>query len=175
MRPILLLACALSFLAVAPVHAAPASRESVEQLLSVIDMQKTYDATFDAMRKSVEQAFTNTPQLKSLTPEQRKGFDTGMSRMYDLMHQELDWNKLKPEFEQMYMDTFTQEEVDGLLAFYRSPAGKAMVEKTPLLMSKSMQISQSRMQSLMPRVIQIMQDSMRESTAQSPAAASAAH
>jgi uncharacterized protein len=175
MRPLLLLACALSFLAAAPVHAAPPSRESVEQLLSVIDMQKTYDATFDAMRKSVEQAFTNMPQLKSLTPEQRKGFDSGMSRMYDLMHQELDWSKLKPEFEQMYIDTFTQEEVDGLLAFYRSPAGKALVEKTPLLMSKSMQITQSRMQNLMPRVMQIMQDSMREATVQSPAAASAAH
>ena len=164
MRLILLLACALSFFVATPGHAAPASRDSVEQLFSMIDMQKTYDATFEAMKKSVNDAFVKSPQLQSMTPEQRKGFDLGMTRMYTLMHDEMDWSKLKPEFEQMYMDTFTQEEVDGLLAFYRSPAGKAMIEKMPMLMGKIMQTSQARMQTLMPRAIKIMQDSMRDAT-----------
>ena len=160
MRFILILACALSFFVATPGHAAPASRESVEQLFSVIDMQKTYDATFDAMQKSVNDAFLKNPQLQSLTPEQRKGFDAGMQRMYALMRDEMDWRKLKPEYEQMYVDTFSQDEIDGILAFYRTPAGRAMIEKMPVMMGKVMQLTQAHMQNLMPRVMQIMQDSI---------------
>ncbi len=174
MRTLLAIACALSFLVATPGHAAPASRESVEQLFSIIDMQKTYDATFDAMRKSVNDAFLKSPQLQSLTPEQRKGFDGGMQRMYTLMHDEMDWRKLKPEYEQMYIDTFSQDEIDGILAFYRTPAGRAMIEKMPVMMGKVMQLTQAHMQNLMPRAMQIMQESMRDAMA--PAApASAAH
>ena len=30
------------------------------------------------------------------------------------------------------MDTFSQEEVDGMAAFYSSPAGRALIAKMPL-------------------------------------------
>lgn len=161
----LLLASTLSLLAAMPSQAAPASRDSVEQLFSQIDMQKTYDATFDAMKKSVGEALLKSPQLQSLTPDQRHAFDAGMQRMYDLMHDELNWSKLKPEYEQMYMDTFTQQEVDDILAFYNTPSGKAMIQKMPAMMGKVMQLSQAHMQTLMPRAMQIMQDAMRDAKA----------
>ncbi len=74
----------------------------------------------------------------------------------------MDWDKLKPEYAQLYMETFTQEEVDGLLAFYRSPAGRAMIEKMPLLMNKSLQLSQARMQKLMPRIMSTAQQAAEE-------------
>jgi hypothetical protein len=60
----------------------------------------------------------------------------------------MSWEKMKPMYVQLYRDTFEQEEVDGLIAFYKSPAGQAYVTKMPLLMSKSMAISQSLFQSL---------------------------
>ena len=175
MRLILLLACALSFFVATPGHAAPASRDSVEQLFSMIDMQKTYDATFDAMKKSVDDAFLKSPQLQTLTPEQRQHFDAGMQRMYALMHDEMDWRKLKPEYEQMYMDTFSQDEIDGILAFYRTPSGQAMIQKMPVMMGKVMQLTQSRMQNLMPRVMQIMQDAMKDAKPAGAQPAAPAH
>ena len=153
---------AIAMLTAAPCHAAPPSRDSVEALLSVIDMQKTYDGTFETMHKSMDKAFAGMPQMQSLTPEQHRRFDVAMSRMMTVMHDEMDWNKLKPEFVQMYMETFSQEDVDGLLAFYRSPAGKAMLEKMPLLMAKMMQMTQTRMQTLMPRVMATVQQAMQE-------------
>lgn len=162
MRRLLSLFAVSAALAAAPCHAAPPSRDSVEALLSVVDMQKTYDGTFETMRKSMDKAFAGMPQMQSLTPEQHRRFDVAMSRMMTVMHDEMDWNKLKPEFVQMYMETFSQEDVDGLLAFYRSPAGKAMLEKMPLLMSKMMQMTQTRMQTLMPRVMATVQQAMQE-------------
>jgi len=33
---------------------------------------------------------------------------------------------------------FSEEEIDGIISFYKSPAGKAMIEKSPLLMQRVM-------------------------------------
>ena len=63
---------------------------------------------------------------------------------------------------QLYRDTFEQEEVDGLLVFYASPAGQAYVNKMPVVMQKSMALSQSLMQSIIPKMTAAMQDAIAE-------------
>ena len=47
---------------------------------------------------------------------------------------------------------FTQEEIDGLIAFYESPAGATFVEKMPVVMQKSMSIMQSRAATVMEKM-----------------------
>ncbi len=59
---------------------------------------------------------------------------------------------LKPLFLKVYMDTYTEEELDGILAFYKSPAGQAFVAKTPQLMQRSMQLMQEQMANVQPRL-----------------------
>ncbi len=48
------------------------------------------------------------------------------NRMMQLIQDRLSWEKFKPAFVQLYADTYTDEELDGIIAFYKSPAGKAM-------------------------------------------------
>ena len=52
----------------------------------------------------------------------------------------------------LYAETFTQEEVDGLLAFYRSPAGVALLEKMPQVTQKSAAITQQRIAPLVEKL-----------------------
>lgn len=47
---------------------------------------------------------------------------------------------------------FSQEEIDGLIAFYESSVGRAYIAKMPVAMAKTMAMSQQQMQSLMPRL-----------------------
>lgn len=42
----------------------------------------------------------------------------------------------------VYMESYTEEDVDAILAFYNSPVGKKMVSETPAITRKSMQIGQ---------------------------------
>ena len=51
---------------------------------------------------------------------------------------------------QTYQHVFTQEEVDGLIAFYRSPVGRAWVAKMPQANQRLMELVQ---QQVMPRVL----------------------
>lgn len=43
----------------------------------------------------------------------------------------------------VYKKHFTQEEVLAIIAFYESPAGKKLAEKTPLIAAESMQSAQA--------------------------------
>jgi len=57
------------------------------------------------------------------------------------------FNKARPALAQAYADTYTEEELDGILAFYRSPIGKALMQKAP-----------EASQRAMPAMIQVMND-----------------
>lgn len=50
----------------------------------------------------------------------------------------------------IYMETFTEEEVDKILEFYDSPVGEKMLKETPALMRKGMEIGQAWAMELQP-------------------------
>jgi len=43
----------------------------------------------------------------------------------------------------IYKKHFTQEDVQGIIAFYETPTGKKMAEQTPMITMESMQLSQT--------------------------------
>ncbi|MFA6947137.1 MAG: DUF2059 domain-containing protein [Pedobacter sp.] len=52
----------------------------------------------------------------------------------------------------VYKKHFTQEEVKAIVAFYETPAGKKLAEKTPMVTMESMQLSQTWAMSLMGKI-----------------------
>jgi len=46
--------------------------------------------------------------------------------------------KIKPAMAKVYTDTYSEEELDGILTFYKSPAGRAFIQKMPEVMQRSM-------------------------------------
>jgi hypothetical protein len=73
-----------------------------------------------------------------------------------------DLGQIAPPLRQIYQESFTQEEIDGLIAFYESPAGVAFVEKMPFAMQKSMSIMQSRMAPMMEKIKAAMKEAIAE-------------
>jgi hypothetical protein len=76
--------------------------------------------------------------------------------------EELDWSKLEPMMTEIYTKTFTQREVDGIVAFYRSEAGAAVISKMPVALQEVMQRTQARLRNLMPRLQQIQREAVQE-------------
>jgi len=148
----LILACSVQ------VQAAPASQASVEKMLEITHADQIIQqmmAPLEAnMRQMAAQARGNTP----LTPEQQAAQDRAIQKGVGVLREEFTWEKMKPQYVKLYEDTFSQDEIDGLNAFYLSPAGQAFLAKMPLLMQHSMQMVQSQMQTLMPRMMQAMRE-----------------
>jgi uncharacterized protein len=96
-----------------------------------------------------------TPALPaSATPEQRAKAQEFRNKMLDLLKTRISWEKMRPGYVKAYSETFS-EEIDGILAFYESPAGRAMQAKTPILMPKIMALAQAQASELMPEIQRI--------------------
>ena len=42
------------------------------------------------------------------------------------MREEMTWDRLHPLYVRIYQESFTQEEIDGLIVFYESPASRSL-------------------------------------------------
>lgn len=57
-----------------------------------------------------------------------------------------------PEVARLYVEVFDQDELQGLVDFYRSPLGRKMLARMPELMQGSMAIAERQMAATMPRI-----------------------
>jgi len=148
----------------------PASDASIRELLEVTESRKLIDTMGGqldaAMRGSMSQALGD----RQLTAQQQQILDEMRERFIAVMTEELSWARYEPLIMQVYRQTFTQAEVDGMLAFYRTETGRAMISKMPLVMQSSMQLAQQQMSQMIPKLQQIMQESVAklEATEQKP-------
>ena len=72
---------------------------------------------------------------------------------------------MEPEIVAVYRESFTQEEIDAQLSFYRSPGGQAVIAKMPMVMQKSMEMSQRQMHRLMPKMQALMKETLSDAKA----------
>ena len=92
------------------------------------------------------------------TPDQQQKLDQFTQKLSKIIADTLNWNDLEPQFTKLYADAYTEQQIDDLLAFYKSPTGQAMVEKLPILMQQANAITQQRMATAMPQIQQLLRD-----------------
>jgi hypothetical protein len=135
-------------------------REAVKQLMTVTHLREVTEKSTDAIMKSqIEQM----PQLKPY-----EGI------MQTFMKEQMDWNALEPEFTRIYAEVFTEKELREISAFYQTPLGQLMLSKMPVLLTKTNEFTQRRLQAGLPVLQQRLQAAMMEKSA-APAPAPADH
>jgi len=139
-------------------QAAPASVASVEKALALIHAEQSLAAIWGPVEANMRQTIAKSHGDKPATPEQLAAEDRLVKRALAMMHEQLNWKTLEPQYVKLYTDTFSQQEIDGLIAFYSSPAGQAYLAKMPLLMQHSVQLMQAQMQDMMPKIMQILHE-----------------
>jgi len=154
---------ATTFLLAVSARAAPATPESIEQLLTLTRAEGILDAVYANMDQIMRQAMAESLKGQKITPEQQRFIDAAPARFARVVREELSWDKLRPMYVQIYQQSFTQEEIDALTAFYRTPAGMAFVAKMPAVMQRSMGAMQSRMRPLLDRMQQAVDEALAES------------
>ena len=123
------------------------------------------------MRSRFDLQMTNAAQQalngQTSSPRQQQAITNMKNRMVALMQDELAWKKLEPMFLRLYKESFTEEEVAGMLSFYQTPAGQAIIYKMPMLMQRTMLEIQKMSSGLAPQMQKIQQDFVAEMTAAS--------
>jgi hypothetical protein len=110
----------------------------------------------------------------SLTPAQTTLTTAYLKQVQDLTTDEVGWEKLRPAVVQSYADTFTDADLDGIIAFYKTPAGNALLTKSPEIANKTMGMVQDKIKELQPKLGQITEEYAKNMQAAAPAPAAAA-
>src|SRR5256885_12572241 len=148
--------------AIAPLNAfatdQPPSEASIKQLLEVTQVRKLLESTMAQMDAVLKQATQQVTQGQEITPEVQKQIDKGRAESISMMKEILDWNKLEPMYVHIYQKSFNQQEIDSLIAMYKSPAGQMLLNKMPIVLQNSMGEMQQMMQPVMQRIQRMQRD-----------------
>ena len=78
----------------------------------------------------------------------------------------LTWSKLESMYIRVYQKSFTAQEIDGLIAFYKTPTGQALLTKMPIVLQNTMNEVQQMILPMVQRLQQKQQQIASELQAQ---------
>jgi len=169
----LLAVCLALVLSVPFARADEASRRAkAKEMLTLMHMDATMSKMMDNM---MQQMSAMSKQMGgghgNVTPEQQARLDDFQKKVFTLIETQMSWKNLEPDYIDLYAKNFTDEQLDGIITFSKSPAGVAMIEKLPTLTTEGMQLAQTRMTAIQPQLMQMIQDFAKSAAADATAPA----
>ncbi len=123
-------------------------RQAAEELLVEMSMERTLE---ESIETTLSVQLQQAPQLVQFEDIMRAFLNKYMS-----------WEYLKEHIVQLYVEEFTEQELREITAFYRTEAGKKLIELTPVLMNKGMAIGQKAVEEHLPELQQMILQRMQE-------------
>ncbi|KRT73557.1 MAG: hypothetical protein XU12_C0008G0024 [Deltaproteobacteria bacterium CSP1-8] len=131
--------------------AEPVSKhEATEEVMQYMKAHKALETAkfgvwslFENMREAAVDKGAQTDEERSI---EKKYFQ----KVNELIDREVTWEAVRPAFIGVFEEVFTESEINGLLFFFKSPAGKAYIEKFPILTRKLVEASQKETIRILP-------------------------
>jgi len=127
---------------------APPNRPDLDELLQVSRMAQMSQALMG--------------KVAAMQQQQIQAGSAGASAYQTMASPE----NLKGMYETIFAAVYTPDQVKQLIAFYKTPTGQMLLDRQPMLLQKTMAISQQTMTSLMPQIQQAVQQTMQPGTPQ---------
>jgi len=143
-------------------QAEPPSEASVNTLLDITKIKSIVDKMPATMEQPMRIMLRQAAADQNLSPEQKQTLDATAQKFLQIIGEEFSWEELKPIYIQIYMETFTQEEIDSLIAFYQTPTGSALVDKMPLIMQKASTLVLEKYRPLMQKFNEAIRQALTE-------------
>jgi hypothetical protein len=141
---------------------APASDASIRELLELTDAQQMIASMKGQMTTMMNASMQNAIRGQTVTPERQAIMDRMVDKMSAVVTDMLNWDVLLPIYLRTYRDSFTQDEINGAIKFYKSAAGQAYVKKMPLAMKNVMREMQDFIKPLQEKMLAVQKEFMQE-------------
>lgn len=79
----------------------------------------------------------------------------------EFMDEHFSYAQMEPELIRIYTGLFTEDELRGFTAFYRTPVGRRMAELNPELVTEINLVTNTRLQELMPELTRRIMEAMQ--------------
>lgn len=107
-------------------------RQAVETLFKLTHMEQKINESVDNVLLMQLQQNPNLAQHRQT--------------LNDFLQTYIGWNSMKEQIAAMYMEAFTEKELDEINAFYITPTGQKVITDVPKLVQKRNQMAMQRMQ-----------------------------
>lgn len=124
------------------------NRAQVEELITLINTKQTFDQAF---AQAKQMAISNVRKMKIVQGREAEAAGV-INGLTDLISKEMSWNSFKDDYIAIYSSLFTDEEIEGLLQFYKSPLGRTYLGKLPEVMQKAVAINQQRLPKIQAKI-----------------------
>jgi len=140
----------------------PASDESIQELLVITDAHKLIDTMKVQVQAMIRTSSKQATQGRTVTPERQAVLARMQAKMEAALDEMLNWDALQAMYLRTYRASFTQDELDGMMAFYKTSAGQAMIKKMPLVMQNVMGEMQGMMKPMQVKMREIQRETTEE-------------
>jgi len=139
----------------------PPSEESIRELMRLNGVGIPIDIVKQNMQLATQTAVRRVFRDQALSEKQEKILSEVSAQVAAMFKEE----KIEEALDQVYIDIYrkslTQQEVDGLNTFYKSDAGKALIEKMPSITLQTIEITLRQIEPLVPKLNIIEQEIIR--------------
>jgi uncharacterized protein len=138
------------------------SEQSIEELLTLTNVRQLFDQMKFQVDSTMTAAVREAQQGQTVTPERQAILDRMKDKMTAVVHDAISWETLVPIYVRTYQASLTQDELDGMIKFYKSPAGQAFTKKMPLIMQNVMAEMQGIMKPMQQKIAEIQKQTIQE-------------
>lgn len=145
-------------------------KAKAEEMVTVLHLDRMVNGV---MQNALQQSAALTAQRYGgqMTPEATTKLNDFQKKLTELIQPQIGYDALKPDYIRDLTEAFPEDQMDSILGFYKSPAGKALIEKLPGVEQQIGTILQKRVQALQPQVKQMFDDFQKSLPANAPAGA----
>ena len=131
---------------------APATPVSIERLLVLTEVQKTIGEMHKQVAGVADGLMKKATKGKTLNAEDQATVNAALEKIIASAKADVSWEKMRDAYIPIYQENFTQEEVDGLIAFYDSVAGRALLAKMPGVYQEATKLMRERLVPVMSMI-----------------------
>jgi len=141
-------------------------RAKAQEIMALLRTQSMVKQISDNITKQVRDAAASIAGENPSPAIKIKAADF-VKQSTQLIDTQLGWNSMQAGFTDVYVKNFTEGELDGIIVFYKTPAGISLLDKMPTVNSQVTQFGSTRMTALQPQMKKLFDD-LRKSAATEP-------
>jgi len=132
-------------------------RAKAEQLMNQQNTQKSIQQIAASINSQLSDAADRSAGPDA-TADQKAKVEAFKKQAAQLIETNIGWDAMKSSLIDLYAKAFTEEQLDQILAFYKTPAGAALLEKMPALNTEFGALGNTRINALRDQLQKAYQD-----------------
>lgn len=139
-----------------------ATLADAQELFKVMRFEEMMGRIAEQQKKTlgpmIQQSLATAAARMKLNDAEKEEFLAAQKTQFDEMMSSIAGPDMRQDMEQAYSEIFTKDELAGLADFYHTPAGQALIDKTPAVSAKIQSLMLPRMQQGIAKIQQSAKD-----------------